>query len=118
MQEALYPITISLPKKESNIFWQHQMSSPQTPYGDNDKLSVMITEDIVGSEAQTSGARSISRFINGQVKTQVVKLLDQLVRKHLPIDGQFRLEAMNPSFETNDGKRKGVKVTYIDKYNS
>lgn len=115
MQEALYPITISLPKKESNIFWQHQMSSPQTPYGDNDKLSVMIAEDIVGSEAQTSGARSISRFINGQVKTQVVKLLDQRVRKHLPIDGQFRLEAMNPSFETNDGKRKGVKVTYIDR---
>ena len=101
MTHARYSIDIMLPKKESHEWWQNQMSFADTPYGDDDPISVMIAEDLVGSEAKTSGARSITRYIDGSIKTKVTRLLAQRLRHNQPIDGAFKLEAKNASFTTN-----------------
>lgn len=115
MRHATYPINIGLPAKKDHAYWQRQMSVATTPYGDNDELSVMIAEDIIGSEAQTTGARSIARFINGRVKAKTMRLLADRVEKNLPIDGQFRLVAKNPSFQSNKNARPDVEVVYVSK---
>ena len=113
MTHARYNIDIMLPKKMSHAWWQNQMSFADTPYGDDDPISVMIAEDLVGSEAKTSGARSITRYIDGSIKTKVTRLLAQRLRHNQPIDGVFKLEAKNASFTTNTGDRPTVEVSYI-----
>ena len=84
-----------------------------TEYGDDDPVSVMIAQDVIGPNAKDNGARSITRYIDQHVKTAVVDVLDERVRHNLPIDGAFRLEAKNASFESNNRKMAGVKVVYI-----
>lgn len=113
MTHARYGIDIMLPKKMSHEWWQNQMSFVDTPYGNDDAISVMIAEDLVGSEAKTSGARSITRYIDGSIKTKVTRLLAQRLRHNQPIDGAFKLEAKNASFTTNTGDRPTVEVSYI-----
>lgn len=115
MKTAVCPINIGLPAKKDNRYWQKQMSTSATPYGDNDELSVMIAEDIIGSEAQTTGARAIARFIEGRVKSKTMRLLAYRTSHNLPVDGQFRLKAANPSFQSNGGARPDVEVEYVPK---
>lgn len=112
--EGRYPIKISMPAKLSHEEWQ-RLISPSTEYGDDDPISVMIAEDIIGANSKTNGARSISRFINSRVKVAVVNELDYRIRRNLPIDGVFRLSAENASYQTNDRYLPRVKVAYIPK---
>lgn len=39
------------------------MSSKQTPFGDNDPISVMIAQDIIGKDANKTGAREIIGYV-------------------------------------------------------
>ncbi len=113
MLDGRYPITIALPERKDHSYWVRQMSSENTVFSDIDELSVMIAQDIIGSEASTSGARSVSRFINSRVKTKVLRLLSKRLYSKLPVDGQFRIGIKNASFQTNSGKRPDVLVEYI-----
>lgn len=107
-----FSINIQLPAKQSHAYWQ-QLMGEYTEYGDDDPVSVMIAQDVIGPNAKDNGARSITRYIDQHVKTAVVDVLDERVRHNLPIDGAFRLEAKNASFESNNRKMAGVKVVYI-----
>lgn len=107
-----FSINIQLPAKQSHAYWQ-QLMGEYTEYGDDDPFSVMIAQDVIGPNAKDNGARSITRYIDQHVKTAVVDVLDERVRHNLPIDGAFRLEAKNASFESNNRKMAGVKVVYI-----
>lgn len=107
-----FSINIQLPAKQSHAYWQ-QLMGEYTEYGDDDPVSVMIAQDVIGPNAKDNGARSITRYINQHVKTAVVDVLDERIRHNLPIDGAFRLEAQNASFESNNRKMAGVKVVYI-----
>src|SRR5699024_8405972 len=113
MTHARYSIDIMLPKKMSHAWWQNQMSFADTPYGDDDTISVMIAEDLVGSEAKTSGARSITRYIDGSINNKVTRLLAQRLRHNQQISGVFKHEAKNASITTNTGDRPIVEVIYI-----
>ena len=95
-----FSINIQLPTKQSHAYWQ-QLMGDYTEYGDDDPVSVMIAQDVIGPNAKDNGARSITRYINQHVKTAVVDVLDERIRHNLPIDGAFRLEAQNASFEAS-----------------
>ncbi|MGX5378214.1 AAA family ATPase [Ligilactobacillus sp. LYQ135] len=108
-----YPITIQLPQKESHAYWTRQMSSSTTPFDNDDPISVMIAKDKISKEANKTGAREITNYINNTVKTDVIKLLDYRVSHHLPINGAFRLSVSHASFFDNSGKLSDIKVDYI-----
>lgn len=115
MQDSIYHINIQLPLPWPREKWQQVMETPNTPYHDDDAVSVMIAEDIIGKEASTTGARGITQFINEQVKTAVVDILDERICQHLPIDGAFRLSAQGASFQGNKKNVPHVRVTYVEK---
>lgn len=108
-----YPITIQLPQKEPHSYWTEQMCSPKTPFGDDDPISVMIAQDKIGKEANKTGAREITNYINNTVKTDVIKLLDYRVSNNLPINGVFRLSVSHASFFDNSGNLSDIQVDYI-----
>lgn len=112
--EGRYPIKIVMPARLSHAEWQRLISS-KTEYGDDDPISVMIADDVIGTDSSANGARSISRFIDQRVKVAVVDALDYRVTHNLPIDGAFKLSAENASFQSNDRKLAHVKVTYVPK---
>ncbi|NEF82744.1 AAA family ATPase [Ligilactobacillus murinus] len=113
MKNNMYPINIALPRVKNYDFWKRQMSSDRTPYNNIDTLSVMIAQDIIGSEAETSGARSITRFIESRIKTKVLNILACRLDNQLPINGQFKIDIINASFQTNSGDRPDVVVKYV-----
>lgn len=113
MKNNIYPINIALPKLNDHKFWIRQMSSERTPYENIDVVSVMIAQDIIGSEAATSGARSITRFIESRIKSKVLSILADRLAENLPIDGQFKIGVINASFQTNSGERADIDVEYI-----
>lgn len=112
-KNSFYPITIQLPQKESHDYWTKQMQTSTTPYKDDDPISVMIAEDIIGKEANKTGARDISKYINNTVKTKIIKLLDYRVRNNLKIDGVFRLSVGHASFIDNSNNVSRIEVQYI-----
>lgn len=107
-----YSIRIQLPDPYSHERWQ-QLLGEKTEYGDDDPISVMIANDVIGPDAKTNGARSITRFINQQVKPAVIDVLDSRVKQKLPINGVFRLSAENADFQSNGRKRPKVSCSYI-----
>ena len=116
MRDNLYnPINIQLPKKGNHAYYVQQMSSKQTPFGDNDPISVMIAQDIMGKEVNKTGTREITGYVNNTIKTDVIKLLDKRLQQGLPVDGAFRLSLRNASFFDNSNNISGIKVEYIDK---
>lgn len=108
-----YSIKVQLPGSYSHAKWQSLLGE-KTEYGDDDPISVMIANDIVGPDAATNGARSISRFINQHVKPVVIDTLDLRVKSKLPITGTFRLGVENADFQTNSRERPRVTCTYLD----
>lgn len=118
MQDAgRYSIRIQLPAPKSNAFWQTKLGK-YTEYGDDDPISVMIAEDVISKDAKTTGARTISRYINQYVKPAVVDELDKRIKQGLPYDGVFRLEYKNASFQTNEGEMPEVTAEYVAPGNS
>lgn len=108
-----YSIDIQMPSAWSHEKWAVQMHTDDTPYGGDDPISVMIAEDIIGPDASTYGARAIASYIDGTIKTQVIKLLDYRVRNNLEIDGAFRMQIKHASFISNSNEMPGIEVRYI-----
>ena len=115
MKNDRYNINIQLPDKLSHEQWSAIMGTDATPYGNNDPLSVMIAEDLIGAKAKTSGARSIIRYINGQVQTKVTRVLAQRLKDGLDVSGDFRLVPINASFNDNNRQKPDVRVDYIER---
>ncbi len=117
MAEGPFHINIQLPRAWEHDQWIRAMHTDRTPFGSeyDDKVSVMIVEDVINSEASSTGARAIGRYINSQVKSAVTRLLHQRLAQGLSIDGVFQLETKNARFETNNGERPEVICTYKDK---
>lgn len=108
-----YSIKIQAPDPYSHARWQ-QLLGEKTEYGDDDPISVMIANDIIGPDAKTNGARSITRYINQQIKPTVINVLDYRVKHHLPYNGVFRLGVENADFQTNSRERPRVTCEYIE----
>ena len=108
-----YSIHISAPEPFSHAKWQRLLGE-KTQYGDDDPISVMIANDIIGPDAKTNGARAITRFINQQIKPAVIDVLDYRVKHHLPYNGVFKLGVENADFQSNNRKRPRVTCTYED----
>lgn len=108
-----YSIHISAPEPFSHAKWQRLLGE-KTQYGDDDPISVMIANDIIGPDAKTNGARSITRFINQQIKPAVIDVLDYRVKHHLPYNGVFKLGVENADFQSNNRERPRVTCTYED----
>lgn len=115
MKNDRYNINIQLPDKLSHEQWSVIMGTDTTPYGNNDPLSVMIAEDLIGAKAKTSGARSIIRYIKGQVQTKVTRVLAQRLKDGLDVSGDFRLVPINASFNDNNRQKPDVRVDYIER---
>lgn len=108
-----YTINIQLPKPWSHERWSQIMETPNTEYGNDEPISVMIAEDIMSVDAKTNGARGLNHYIDQNVKPAVIDKLDERVKAREPIDGVFRLLPKNASFQTNNRERAQVKCEYI-----
>lgn len=108
-----YSIQVQLPENWSHEHWAQVMETPNTEYGDDDPISVMIAEDIMSVDAKTNGARGLNHYIDQNVKTAVIDKLDERIKAKQPINGVFRLIPFNASFETNNRERAQVKCEYI-----
>lgn len=117
MAEGPLHINIQLPQAWDHSQWIRAMHTDRTPFGSefDDKVSVMIVEDVINSEASSTGARAIGRYINSQVKSAVTRLLHYRITNNLPVNGVFQLETKNARFETNSGERPEIICTYKDK---
>lgn len=114
-EDSIHSINIQIPAKESHERWAQLMHTDSTPYGDDDPISVMIAEDVIGKDSQVNGARAINRYINSNLKLAVINLLDSRIKQRSPIDGIFKLEARNSSFQTSGRKQPEVICTYVPK---
>lgn len=114
MQDAgQYSIKVQLPATYSHEKWQRLLGE-KTEYGDDDPISVMIANDIIGPDAKTNGARSITRYIKQHIKTAVIDILDERVKARKSIDGIFRLGVENADFQSNNRERPIVTCKYIE----
>lgn len=108
-------IWIQLPKPMSKEQWD-DIYPTTAKYENIDALSVMIAEDVISDEAQSEGARSITRFIEGSVKTAVAHEIRYREENHLSMDGAFRISTNgNASFENLDRERPDVEVKFVDR---
>lgn len=110
--QGKYSIHIQLPDPYTHSRWQ-QLLGDKTEYGNDDPISVMIANDVIGPDAKTNGARSITRYINQRVKPAVIDELDRRVKQNLPISGTFRLGAENADFQNGGRQQPRVVCKYI-----
>lgn len=101
-----------LPERLTAKDWEILLS--QSPYGNMDCVSVMIAEDVVNTNASTTGARAINRFIDNSLKPKAAQVIADLKEKGQPTNGNFYICTNgNATFESNSRMRSDVKVMYV-----
>ena len=101
-----------LPERLTAQDWQTML--PKSPYENIDRVSVMIAEDVVNTNASTTGARAINRFIDNSLKPKAAQVIADLKEKGQPTNGNFYICTNgNATFESNSRMRSDVKVMYV-----
>lgn len=101
-------IVVKLPKPLTNAQWQELL--PQSHYDHVDTVSVMISENVVGPNSKTFGARTINRFIENNVEPAIANAIANRIENNLSMDGAFYLMTNGQAvFDKNsDGGAPGV----------
>lgn len=85
-----------------------------TRHRDVDLVSAMVADDIINTQASTTGARAINRFINNSVKTKVANLIAFRENRGLSMDGVIRIKTNgNASFESTGLGQPDVEVDFM-----
>lgn len=101
-----------LPARLTEQDWQKML--PKSPYGNIDRVSVMIAEDVVNANASKTGARAINRFIDNSVKPKAAQAIADLKEQGQPTNGNFYIYTNGQAiFESNSRMRADVKITYV-----
>lgn len=105
--------SVRLPKPKDHATWQTLLGE-DTTYDNIDTVSVMIAEDIVNTEASTSGARTINRFLETSIKPKVANIISSRIEEGKPVDAHhvhFDITTNgNALFESTDRERPDVAI--------
>lgn len=106
---------VKTPRARTKEEWEKYIG--KSKYDDLDEISVMVAEDIVSTEGDINGARTISRFIKGSIRVKMGNKISQIEKKGLSIEKGFLITTNgNATFENNNRKRPDVKVWYYPEY--
>lgn len=116
-EEKQLGISVVLPKNKTHEEWSKLFpdvgieNQINTPYRDIDPVSVMIAEDIMGTNKAMNGARTIDRFIEDDVKVKFSREVWKRMAESLPVKtGRFIIDTNGHAKFEKGSENRSIKA--------